>query len=89
MYRRRSASGDASTPDQLPIRTSGALRSVLAIMLAVLLSFVSVMGMGGTIAAAATLGISVDVNLGNEKFDGTSVVTENQQLTMMLQYDGT
>ncbi|WP_049862691.1 SdrD B-like domain-containing protein [Glutamicibacter arilaitensis] len=58
-------------------------------MLAVLLSFGSVMGMGGTIAAAATPGISVDVNLGNEKFDGTSVVTENQQLTMMLQYDGT
>lgn len=84
----RSASVDASKIDRIPIEGRGRKHAVLAILLTVLLSFASVIGLGAPVSFAATPGVTVDVNLGDEKYDGTSVVTENQTLTMVLQYDG-
>ena len=84
----RSGPGDQFAHDRAPLsKVSG--KAFLAILLAAVLSFSSMVGWSSAGAKASTPGISVDVNLGNDQYNGKTVVTENQNLSMTVQYDGT
>ena len=61
-------------------------RTSLASLLAVVLAFASLLGMGTSAAYAAGEGLSAIVTVNGDKYDGTSIVPENAQLTLKVQY---
>ena len=66
-------------------RSAHLITRVLSLALTVVLAMVSLI-VGAQLAQAATPGITASVLLGNETYDGTTVVNEGDTLTLRVQY---
>lgn len=63
--------------------------AVLAVAVVVALTFASLIGAGTGAALAATSGLTTNVTINGDQYDGTSVVNEGDTVTMKIQYSNT